>query len=470
MPKFYSDIRGEVTGVKQTIFIDIGDETTNLTTGTAKKTFRFPYNFSISEIRASVNTAPTGEEVKVDINQGGTSILNTIISIDENEKTSATASVAYNIKNPFISSDDEMTIDIDQVGSTAAGKGLKLLIIGTEISPNEKYYHLSSSVGTAATVNEGASVIFTMRTYNVADSTTIAYAVTGIQAEDVSQGLTGNLTVSSDSATQTMTLAADGTTEGTETITFTAQELAIAVAVADTSVPVPPLSNTYSLDFDGTDDVVTTELELTNRNITISAWVKQDSAAFYETIFGDWEGGNTPNSLWVATWFNDGIWFRVGDGAYAVKNVQLNNKGLTAESWHHIVLVLGNDDGGNEIKIAIYVDGTEQYNVTEDIEADPGTFNLGFSNAGKAWNGHIDECAVWSTQLSEEEVSALYNDGTPTDLSEADGAYQSEGDLVAWWRMGDGDTYDTIEDNEGSYDATMANMTSGDIVEDTPGG
>tara|TARA_R110002051_G_C8668871_1_gene490102 strand:- start:201 stop:1301 length:1101 start_codon:yes stop_codon:yes gene_type:complete len=364
-----------------------------------------------------------------------------------------------------------MTIDIDQVGSSAAGKGLKLLIVGTEISPNEKYYHLSSSVGTAATVNEGASVIFTMRTYNVANSTTIAYAVTGIASGDVSQGLTGNLTVSSDSATQTMTLAADATTEGTETMTFTAQELAVAVAVADTSVPVPPLSNSKSLDFDGTDDVVTTGLELTNRNITISAWVKQDSAAFWETMFGDWEGGNTPNTLWMATYFNSGIWFRIGDGS-TVKTLQLNNKGLTAESWHHVVLVLGNDaEGGNNIKIAMYVDGEEQYNVTEDIGMASATFNLGFSNAGKAWNGHIDECAVWSSQLSEEAVGSLYNDGTPTDLDEADGAYDSVSDLVAWWRMGDGDTYPTIQDREDAgteYDATMTNMTSGDIVADVP--
>jgi hypothetical protein len=34
--------------------------------------------------------------------------------------------------------------------------------------------------------------------------------------------------------------------------------------------------------------------------------------------------------------------------------------------------------------------------------------------------------------------------------------------------MGDGDTYPTIEDNAGSYDLTMTNMASDDIVEDVP--
>ena len=34
--------------------------------------------------------------------------------------------------------------------------------------------------------------------------------------------------------------------------------------------------------------------------------------------------------------------------------------------------------------------------------------------------------------------------------------------------MGDGDTYPTIEDNEGSIDLTMTNMASGDIETDVP--
>ena len=78
-------------GGNQIMLVDVGDESSNLTTGTAKKTFRIPYNFNVSEIRANVNTAPVGSTVIVDVNQNGTSILSNKISIDASEKTSSTA-------------------------------------------------------------------------------------------------------------------------------------------------------------------------------------------------------------------------------------------------------------------------------------------------------------------------------------------------------------------------------------------
>ncbi|HAD13727.1 MAG TPA: hypothetical protein DCF33_14975, partial [Saprospirales bacterium] len=46
------------------LVIACSDESTNLTTGTAKVTFRAPYAFLLTGVRASVNTAPTGSTVK----------------------------------------------------------------------------------------------------------------------------------------------------------------------------------------------------------------------------------------------------------------------------------------------------------------------------------------------------------------------------------------------------------------------
>jgi hypothetical protein len=37
-----------------------------------------------------------------------------------------------------------------------------------------------------------------------------------------------------------------------------------------------------------------------------------------------------------------------------------------------------------------------------------------------------------------------------------------------WWRMGDGDTYSTIQDNVGSAHFVMYNMTAANIVTDAP--
>ena len=107
------------------------DEATALTAGTSKLTFRMPCAMTITSVRASVGTAPTGSTLIVDINQNGTSILSTELSIDATEKTSTTAATPAVISDTALADDAEVTIDIDQIGSTVAGAGLKVTLLGT---------------------------------------------------------------------------------------------------------------------------------------------------------------------------------------------------------------------------------------------------------------------------------------------------------------------------------------------------
>lgn len=108
----------------------ISDEVTNLTTGAAKLTFRMPFGFVLTGIRASVNTAPVGAAIQVDVNEGGVSIFSTPLTIDDGEKTSVTAATPAVISDATLADDAEITVDIDTVGSTTAGKGLKLVMLG----------------------------------------------------------------------------------------------------------------------------------------------------------------------------------------------------------------------------------------------------------------------------------------------------------------------------------------------------
>ena len=114
----------------QAIIIAVSDESTALTTGTNKVRFRMPYAFTLSEVRSSVNTAPTGASLIVDINEGGASILSTKLSIDATETTSTTAATPAVISDSSLADDAEISIDIDQIGSTIAGAGLKVSLIG----------------------------------------------------------------------------------------------------------------------------------------------------------------------------------------------------------------------------------------------------------------------------------------------------------------------------------------------------
>ena len=122
---------GGGASVTTAIPIACSDETTALTTGTAKVTFRMPFAFTLTGVRASVTTAPTGSVLTVDINEGGASILSTKLTIDASEKTSTTAATPAVISDTSLADDAEITIDIDTVGSTVAGAGLKVYLIGT---------------------------------------------------------------------------------------------------------------------------------------------------------------------------------------------------------------------------------------------------------------------------------------------------------------------------------------------------
>lgn len=115
----------------QCIAIACSDETTALTSGTSKVTFRMPYAMTLTAVRASLTTAQTsGSIFTVDINEAGTSILSTKLTIDNTEKTSTTAATPAVISDASLADDAEITIDIDQVGDGTA-KGLKVYLIGT---------------------------------------------------------------------------------------------------------------------------------------------------------------------------------------------------------------------------------------------------------------------------------------------------------------------------------------------------
>ena len=119
-----------LTNDPESIMFAVSDEDTDLETGTAKITFRMPYAFTLTAVRANVKTAPTGSVLTVDINESGSTILSTKITIDATEKTSTTAATAPVISDTSLADDAEITVDIDGIGSTIAGTGLKVTLIG----------------------------------------------------------------------------------------------------------------------------------------------------------------------------------------------------------------------------------------------------------------------------------------------------------------------------------------------------
>ncbi len=114
---------------------DITGESENVSVGVLK-TFRLPAGFLLKTtdgLRASVNTAPTGSAVIIDIKQNGSSIFGgTKLTIDAGSKTSKGSATPYVLRNNAFWDDAECTVEVTQVGSTTPGAGLKLYFKGKE--------------------------------------------------------------------------------------------------------------------------------------------------------------------------------------------------------------------------------------------------------------------------------------------------------------------------------------------------
>lgn len=119
--------------IPKTFTVAVSDETTALTTGTAKITFRAPTAMELTDVRASLTGAgSTSGTTTIDINDGGTTILSTKLTIDQGEKTSTTAATPVVISDSSIADDAEITIDIDAVTGGADETGLKVTFYYTE--------------------------------------------------------------------------------------------------------------------------------------------------------------------------------------------------------------------------------------------------------------------------------------------------------------------------------------------------
>ena len=119
------------TGAKtECLSMAVSDNTTALATGTVF-TFYMPYAMTLTDIKASVLTAPTGAELIVDVHEAGTTIMSTHkLDIDVDEFHTSTAGTQPVLTDTALANNAKIEIIVDQVGSTVAGAGLVVYLIG----------------------------------------------------------------------------------------------------------------------------------------------------------------------------------------------------------------------------------------------------------------------------------------------------------------------------------------------------
>lgn len=116
--------------ITQSFIVAASDLTTAITTGTSKAYFPMPYAFTVTEVMATLLTAQaSGSIFTVDINENGTSILSTKLTIDNTETSSLTAATQPVISDASLAKGGVITIDVDQVGASGA-LGLIVTVVG----------------------------------------------------------------------------------------------------------------------------------------------------------------------------------------------------------------------------------------------------------------------------------------------------------------------------------------------------
>jgi hypothetical protein len=128
---------------------------------------------------------------------------------------------------------DQLTENTETLNFTLGGKSASIAIADTSKSPDPPTYAIAAN---QTSVNEGNTASFTVTTTNVQAGTTLSYVVTGVQANDVTGGLSGIVQIdASGKATINVPTTADKTTEGDETLSVTLQSKSASVTLKDTS-------------------------------------------------------------------------------------------------------------------------------------------------------------------------------------------------------------------------------------------
>ena len=212
--------------------------------------------------------------------------------------------------------------------------------------------------------------------------------------------------------------------------------------------------NQYSLDFDGTDDYVSTGLDVGGASaLTVSAWVKHDSVA-NAAIVSQYVGQSGNRAFRLSMYPTTLSWAGLRLDAYDSSGTNygtnyLLNPVISAGVWYHAAFVFTGS------AITVYYNGNASPTVSMAGVLDNVTRNVDIGSAGGAsefMNGKIDEVGIWTSALSASDITAIYNSGVPADIS----SYSP----VLYYRMGDNDggTGTTITDQgSGGNDGTLNN-------------
>ena len=229
-------------------------------------------------------------------------------------------------------------------------------------------------------------------------------------------------------------------------------------------IAIPPLSNTYSLSFDGTNDYLSisgsSDLSISG-DLTISLWFKADTFSNFEYIFRLTGTASTGKDRMLGISSS-----KLSGNTYASGFGTLGNTTLSTGTWYNAAVVYS---GGSFV---LYLNGSVD---SSSISATMNTVTYTETTIGKSYNseyfdGLIDEVSVFDSALNADNINAIYNGGDPIDLTTNQGFYNSSSNLIGWWRMGDANSGsgNVADSSTNSNTATVNGATYVSGAGDTP--
>lgn len=174
-------------------------------------------------------------------------------------------------------------------------------------------------------------------------------------------------------------------------------------------------TSTHSLQLDGTDDRMDCgDISVLNSvsAFSVSAWFRTNTSATMYILSGVGSSGsfNTGFQVYLSV---GNPHLAVGNGVSGYDGAKNTTANLGDNTWHHVAAVM---DGST---YTVYVDGSSSGSTdigTTTVSTTPSTngddFKIGArfdDNNTYAFNGYIDDVAVFNRALTSTEVSGIYN-------------------------------------------------------------
>lgn len=226
----------------------------------------------------------------------------------------------------------------------------------------------------------------------------------------------------------------------------------------------PAFFNQYSTNFDGINDVINFGNVFTSMDVgsawSMSFWLNINNLAAQRCVYAKVTNDANVYGFSIQATTGANIFLQCRAATYNLSHT--GSLTVPTATWFHLVVTYS---GGSNINgMRIYINGA--VDTTPGSGAMAATLHVGqnalFGARGGTtfpYSGYMDEVTFWSKALNSTEVNELYNSASPEDPNNNSAA----ANLIHWYRMGDSDTYNVINDNKGTTDGTMTNMAANDF-------